>query len=231
MKFALRIYAWVLRLYPRNFQQQHSQAMLETYTDALRDAALHKRLPAFHCHMVLDLISSLPAAHLQGGANMDIWMRRLLIPSSLVIGLIALVQAVYIWSHQTIQLPVVISMTGQALDSRNALWWTLEQTMPSLYTVQRLVLVIWIAAVLALGALKVRYVTLERRWQAAPPFVIALLVTLTIASASLFIHPTSDSLIKMAFTLIFALGWISLALSLRLEPQPRAAPDPSSPRV
>ena len=103
--------------------------------------------------------------------------------------------------------------------------------MPSLYTVQRLVLVIWIAAVLALGALKVRYVTLERRWQAAPPFVIALLVTLTIASASLFIHPTSDSLIKMAFTLIFALGWISLALSLRLEPLTQTAPDLSSPRV
>ncbi len=230
MKLALRIYLWALRLYPRDFQHQHSQAMLETYTDALKDAALHKRLPAFHCHMALDLISSLPAAHLQG-ANMDIWIRRLLIPSSLVIGLIALVDAVFIWSHQTIQLPVVISMTGQAVDPRNALWWTLEQAMPTLYTVQRLVLVIWIAAVLALGALKVRYVTLERRWQAAPPFVIALLVTLCIAGASLFIHPTSDALMKMMFVLIFALGWIALALSLRLEPQPRAAPDLSSPRV
>ena len=149
MKFALRIYAWALRLYPRDFKHQHSQAMLETYTDALKDAALHKRLPAFHCHMTLDLISSLPAAHLQG-VNMDIWICRLLIASSLGIGLIALVQAVYIWSHQTIQLPVIISVTGQALDSRNALWWTLEQAMPTLYVVQWIMIAFWIAGTLTL---------------------------------------------------------------------------------
>ena len=94
--------------------------------------------------MTLDLISSLPAAHLQG-VNMDIWIRKLLIASSLGIGLIALVQAVYIWSHQTIQLPVIISVTVQALDSRNALWWTLEQAMPTLYVVQWIMIAFWIA--------------------------------------------------------------------------------------
>ena len=228
MNLALRIYAWALRLYPRDFRDQHSQAMLETYTDALKDASLHKRLPAFHRHMTLDLISSLPAAHFQG-ARMDIWMRRLLIASSLVIGLIALVQAVYIWSHRTIQLPVIIGTTGQALDSRNALWWTLEQAMPTLYAVQWVMIALWIAGTLTLGALTTRHATLERRWAAAPPFIIALILTLIVGGTLLFGSPP-DSLIKISFALMFALGWIALALSLRLKPQPRAVPDLPSPR-
>ena len=231
MKLALRIYAWALRLYPRDFQQQHSQAMLETYTDALKDATLYKRLPAFHRHMMLDLISSLPAAHLQG-ANMDIWMRRLLIASSLVIGLIALVQAVFIWSHQTIQLPVIISVTGQALDPRNALWWTLEQAMPTLYAVQWVMIVLWIVGTLVFGALTTRHATVERRWAVAPPFIIALALLLALIGANaLSIVSPPNALIKISVTLMFALGWITFALSLRLKPQPRVAPDLSSPRA
>ena len=161
---------------------------------------------------------------------MDIWMRRLLIASSLVIGLIALVQAVYIWSHQTIQLPVIIGTTGQALDSRNALWWTLEQAMPTLYAVQWVMIALWIAGTLTLGALTTRHATLERRWAAAPPFIIALILTLIVGGTLLFGSPP-DSLIKISFALMFALGWIALALSLRLKPQPRVAPDLSSPRA
>ncbi len=229
MKLALKIYAWALRLYPRDFQRQHGQAMLKTYTDALKDATLHKRLPAFHGRMALDLISSLPAAHLQG-ANMTIWMRRLLIASSFVIGLIALVQAVFIWSHQTIQFPVIISTTGQALDPRNALWWTLEQTMPTLYAVQWVMIALWIVGTMVFGALTTRHATFERRWAVAPPFIIALVLALIVVGA-LFIGSPPDALIKISFTLMFALGWITLALSLRLKPQPRAAPDVPSPRV
>ena len=229
MKLALRIYMWTLGLYPRDFKRQHGQAMLETYADALKDASLHKRLPAFHCHMTLDLISSLPAAYLQG-ANMTIWMRRLLIASSLMIGLIALVQVVYIWSHQTIQLPVIITTTGQALDSRNALWWTLEQLMPTLYAVQWVMIALWIVGTLTLGALTTRHATLERRWAAAPPFIIALVIAL-IGAGALSISSPPNLLIKISFTLMFALGWIALAFSLRLKLQPRAAPDLPSPRV
>ena len=203
--------------------------MLETYADALKDASLLKRLPAFHRHMTLDLISSLPAAHFQG-ANMDIWIRRLLIASSLVIGLLALVQAVFIWSHQTIQLPVIISTTGQALDPRNALWWTLEQAMPTLYAVQWIMIALWIAATLAFGASKIRHATLERRWAVAPPFIIALILVLILAGA-LSISSPPDLLTRISLTLMVALGWIALALSLRLKPQPHAAPDVFSPRA
>ena len=225
MNLALRIYAWALRLYPRDFRDQHSQAMLETYTDALKDALLHKRLPAFHRHMTLDLISSLPAAHLQG-ANMDIWMRRLLIASGLVIGLIELVQTLSIWSEQPIKFPITIS-SGQP---RVALWWTLQQWTPLLMAVQLVGLAIFALGLLALGILSIRRVTLERRWAAAPPFIIALVLTLIVAGALLIGSPL-DSLIKISFTLMFALGWIALALSLRLKPQPHAAPDVFSPRA
>ena len=228
MNLALRIYAWALRLYPRDFRDQHSQAMLETYTDALKDASLHKRLPAFHRHMTLDLISSLPAAHFQG-ANMDIWMRRLLIASSLVIGLIELVQTLSMWSEQPIKFPITIS-SGQPLEPRVALWWTLQQWTPLLMAAQLVGLAIFALGLFALGILSIRRVNLERRWTAAPPFIIALILTLIVAS-TLSVRNTPNTLIQISFTLMFALGWIALALSLRLKPQPRVSPELSSPRV
>ena len=228
MNLALRIYAWALRLYPRDFRDQHSQAMLETYTDALKDASLHKRLPAFHRHMTLDLISSLPAAHFQR-AHMDIWMRRLLIASSLVIGLLALVQTLNVWSEQPIKYPITI-YGGQPLEPRVALWWTLLRWTPLLGVVQLIGLAIFALGLFALGILSIRRVTLERRWKVAPPFIIALILTLIFAGA-VSVRDTPDTLIKTSFTLMFALGWIALALSLRLKPQPHAAPDVFSPRA
>ena len=226
MKPALRIYAWALRLYPRDFQP-HSQTMLETYTDALRDAVLHKRLPAFHCHMTLDLISSLPAAHLQG-ANMTIWIRRLLVASSLIFGLLGFVLTLSMWSEQTIQFPITIT-SGQYLEPRVALWWTLQQWMPVLGATSLFMLAIFAIGSLALGVLEIKHLTLERRWAVSAPFVIALLTTLIFA-----FYLTNQALSeqnKILTAALFSCGWIALAGSLWHTTAVRRTPDLSSPRA
>ena len=227
MKLALRIYAWALRLYPRDFQQQHSQAMLETYKDALKDAVLHKRLPAFHGHMALDLISSLPAAHLQG-ANMTIWIRRLLIASSLGIGLLGLVQTLSMWSEQGIQFPITIT-SGQPLEPRVALWWTLQQWMPASSTMLWFMLAIFAIGLLALAGLGIKHLTLERPWAASAPFIFALLTALVLAF--ILSGPALNALNAIQATALFSCGWIALAFSIWRKTQPRTAPDLSSPRV
>ena len=227
MKLALRIYMWALGLYPRDFKHQHSQAMLETYTDALRDASLHKRLPIFHCHMAFDLISSLPAAHLQG-ANMTIWIRRLLIASSLGIGLLGLVQTLSMWSQQGIQFPITI-YGGQPLEPHVALWWTLQQWMPASNTMLWLMLTIFAVGSLALAGLEIKRLTLERPWAASAPFIFALLTALILAF--ILSGPALNALNAIQATALLSCGWIALAFSLWRTAQPRTAANLPSSRV
>ena len=159
---------------------------------------------------------------------MDIWIRRLLIASSLGIGLLGLVQTLSMWSEQGIQFPITIT-SGQPLEPRVALWWTLQQWMPASSTMLWFMLAIFAIGSLALGVIGIKHLTLERPWAVSAPFVFALLTALTFAF--ILSSPALNSLNAIQATALFSCGWIALAFSIWRTAQPRTAHDLSSPRV
>ena len=99
------LYALALRLYPREFREQHGAAMLQTYSDALKHAKLEGRSAAFHARCIVDFSSSLIAAHLESkGATMPVVPARLMTLLSVAFIAVYLFPALQIATNDTVSL-------------------------------------------------------------------------------------------------------------------------------
>ena len=99
------LYALALRLYPREFREQHGAAMLQTYSDALKHARLEGRSAGFHMRCLVDFSSSLVAAHLESkGATMPATPARLMTVLSVVFIAVDLFPALPIATSETVDL-------------------------------------------------------------------------------------------------------------------------------
>jgi hypothetical protein len=212
MKLETRIYALALRLYPMGFQQKHGQDMFKTYADALHHAKEQHRTILFHLETVLDFISSLIQAHLETfSSNLLRIARVFLIVSSFGIAFSGLIQTLNIWLEQFVHFPITIS-SGDVLEPRVAIWWTIQQWNETLYSGLMLLIIAFVLSLGIMGINQLRHGKLERHWNVSFPLIIGLVLVLTFYMVTITHTPLSLTLISAAFSLEWAVLGISLWL-------------------
>jgi hypothetical protein len=210
MKLETRIYALALHLYPTHFRQKHGQDMFKTYSDALHHAKEQHRTLRFHTQSILDLIFSVLRSHLETlNSHSSRIAKVFLIVSSLGIALSGLIQTLSIWFEQFIHFPITIK-SGDVLEPRVAIWWTIQQWNETLYSGLMLLIIALVLSLGIMGVNQLRHGKLERRWNVSFPMVMGLALVLTFY----VITTTHTPLSLTVMSAIFSLEWAVLGIGL-----------------